>query len=1140
MKERLKSIRFFSKKGSRNAKIMKITLFLLFVGIFTLQAANMNSQPANISLKAKNMTLKRLFNEIESKSNYVFLISDDASGELDKKVSLDTDGQNIIEILDNVLKGTNLSYLANKRQISIYRNNSKTAPLVLLQQDPKTDIVTGTVLDKDGQTLIGVTVSVKGTTVGVHTDIDGFFSISAKEGQTLVLSYVGFEKQEITVTKKKQLTVVMQSSLETLDEVVVVGYGIQRKLTLTGSISSIKTKEIKQSAVSNLSNALVGRLPGLFARQSKGEVGGDGSTIRLRGTGTYGSQKDPLIMIDGVPRDGFQYIDPNEVESITILKDASATAVYGVKGANGVILVTTRRGEASEKPRVTVNVEQAFSQPLEMLTYLNSADYFRVFRRGLINDGQVQDAQTYSDEYIAMYDPSSYGQNPDNKYLYPNTDWTKELLKDWSYRTTANINISGGSDRMRYFVSGSFFNESGLYKRTEEAEGYNAQATESRINFRSNVDIKLSSWLSTDINLATIIRKRNYPGTNGDALFQLIKYTPSYDYPIKNPDGSIAAGTSRDVSNPYAALVHSGYEKLNNSYLQGTIGLNANLDFILKGLSAKIRFSYDAQNSGGYKRVKNYTAYQYLGNGEYTVKKEGEDFLSYTPSGDYWKMTSSPEVYLMYDTKINKMHTISAMALYRSSSISVRSENNDVSQAAIGALPFREQGIVGRLTYGYNDKYFAEFNFGFNGSENFASSKRFGFFPSVSASWVLNKEGFLNSTDKWLEMLKLRASVGKVGNADPGTRFAYQSRWSFNSGNYSMGTTNQNKILQATELAVGNPDVTWETATKYDVGLDILVNKGIFGFSGDIFFEHRTGIFDGIAPITSALMGWKVYPKENTGIVDNKGFEFEISHSNRIGKDISYELKGSYTFTKNKIKKFMEAPQPNRPWLERTGRSIHAIKTYQTLGLFQTWDEISNSASQNQFTPNLQPGDVKYYDLDGDGSITTYDQAYLNKNSEANQVFGFSMQFKYKNFDIAALFQGALGRYVYMDVYALFGRAAEMRQIFSDFDNNYWTPENTDAKYPRPMGIKNTNNIQQSTYWLKSGDYLRLKNMEIGYTIPRELTRKWSMEQVRLYANGNNLLTWDKLDGLFDPEEESGGIRYPLLRTFNVGLSITF
>lgn len=1127
----------------KESSLRKATTALMLL-VSVLFAAQAYAQQIHTPVKASGVTLSELFKMIEKNSDYVFLVLDDASGELKKKVSIDGEGKNINEILKEAFAGSALSYEVNKRQVSVF--NRKKAPASVNPAAPAPavngaqDVVTGIILDKNG-TPLEAGVTVKGTQTAAQANSDGYFSIPAREGQTLVFHYMGSERHELVVGANKNLTVVLPEMIESINEVVIIGYGEQRKITVTGAVASIKTKEIKQSAVSNLSNALVGRLPGLLARQSKGEVGGDGSTLRLRGTGTYGSQKDPLIMIDGVPREGFQFIDPNEVESITILKDASATAVYGVKGANGVILITTRRGEASDKPKITVNFERAFSTPLEMLGYLDSEDYFRVFRRGLINDGSIQEAQALSSEFIARYSAASYAANPDNKYLYPNVDWTGELLRKWSHRTTANVNVSGGNTRARYFVSGSFFNESGLYNHTEDAQGYNPQAGEMRFNFRSNVDIKLNSWLSTDINLATIVRRRNYPGTSGDDIFTSIRSTPSYDYPMLNPDGSIGAGSSLDVSNPYGKLVHSGYEKINNSYLQGTVGVNADLGFLLKGLSAKVRFSYDAQNSGGYKRTKNFTTYQYLGEDSYVLRKEGDDYLGYSTSNDNWSMTSSPELYLTYATTLGSRHNISAMLLYRSTSVSKRSENSDRAQAAINALPYREQGLVGRITYGYADKYLAEFNFGFNGSENFAPKQRFGFFPAVSLSWVISEEGFVkNAAGKWLEMLKVRGSVGQVGNADPGTRFAYQSRWSFNSGSYSMGTTNQNSLTMAEELAIGNAFVTWETATKYNAGIDIMLKRGMFGFTGDIFYEYRTGIFDSVQATTSALMGWSVFPKENAGIVENRGFEFEVWHRNNIGSDFTYEVKGSYTFTRNKILKAMEAPQPTRPWLERTGKGVNEIKTYQTLGLFQTWAEVSSSASQSQFTSNLQPGDIKYYDLDGDNVLTIYDQSYIGKNSEANQILGMSLQLRYKNFDVAALFQGALGRNVFISGYALFGSNYEMRQIFSDYKDNYWTPENPGAKYPRAMGAKNTNNTQQSTFWLKNGNYVRLKNVELGYTIPTRLSEKLSMRQLRVYVNGSNLITWDKLDGLFDPEEDNGAIKYPLLRTFNAGLTVTF
>ena len=1100
---------------------------LLLVVIFTQGIlSGLNAQTSTITIQKKNITVKEVLALIEENSKVVFFYAD-KDIDLNRKLTLDVKNQPVSRVLEELFKNSINKFKFDGKQVYISKKHTLEGDKS--NSSLKRSKVTGIVTDKKGEAIIGALIHQKGTKTATVTDIYGKFSMDLPEQSTLSISYMGYSPQEFNVGSLENVRIEMVEDIKSLNEVVVVGYGTQRKITLTGAVTSINTKEIKQSAVSNLSNALVGRLPGLIARQSSGEPGANGSSLRIRGIATFSGSSDPLIMVDGVARDGFQYIEPNEVETITVLKDASATAVYGVRGANGVILVTTKRGEISEKPKIRINVEKAIQTPMAMLNYLNSADYFRVYRKGLINDGRLSEAEVYTNDYISRYDKTV--KRPDDyKYLYPDVDWKKEMLKSSSDRTVLTVDLSGGTKKTRYFISGSYMNEGGIYNHTEDSKGYSSQAVEKRFNFRSNLDLEINSWLTAELNLATIVRNRNYPGISSSDLFRTMKSTPSYVFPMMNPDGSISERSGD--SNPYALLTQTGYQQLYDTYLQGTAGVNAKLDFILKGLSTRIRFSYDAQNGGGYTRNKSYTSYIYLGDGKYQLHNTGADFLGYSLGFDNWLMTMNPELFLNYNRRFGDSHNVSAMILYRSSSKSQRSGD------AVGALPYRDQGFVGRMTYGYADRYFGEVNFGYNGSENFAFGKRYGFFPSASVSWVANNEEFMEGSKSWLDLLKIRASAGKVGNQDPGTRFAYQSRWNLSDGGYSFGDNYQNGMPGATESTTGNPDVTWETATKYNLGLDFSLKKGLLGIVADVFFERRTGIYSSSQDMTSGLMGLATYPKLNAGIVENKGFEFEISHSNRINKNLIYELKGSYTLAINKIVKCMEAPKPDQPWQVQTGRQIGEILTYVAQGYFQSYAEIAKSASQAQFG-QMQPGDIRYQDTDGDGVITEFDKQYIGKVAEPTQIIGLSGQIQYKGFDMAVLFQGALGRYVSITGNSLFGENGEMRQIFIDYDNNYWTPENPNAKYPRAMSQKNNNNTMQSTAWLRNGDYLRLKNLEIGYTFPKDLTKKINIAEIRLYANGNNLVTWDHVK-LFDPEEEWGSPNYPIMRTFNLGLSLTF
>lgn len=1001
-------------------------------------------------------------------------------------------------------------------------------------------LLRGTVLDEKGSPVPGVSVVVKSglkVAAATQTDTTGGFSfsnLSIGVSYDLTFTSIGYlpyqEKDTRLSEKTNTLLVRLKGDPAILNELVVVGYGNQRKITLTGSVASIETKELKASAVSNLTNALVGRLPGLIARQSTGATGQDGSKLWLRGQSTYSSSNNPLIMIDGVPREGFEFIDPNEIANITILKDASATAIYGVRGANGVILVTTRRGETG-KPKVQINVEQAVKTPMKLPNYLRSADFFRLRKQGLLNDGANTEASLYTDDYINRYDPSfNWADSLEYKYLYPNVNWIDELLKPASYRTVANANISGGNSGLKYFISGSYFHENGIYKRTADMPGYNTQDVENRFNFRSNVDVKLSSWLSAEMGLSTIVRNQVMPDIYQNEFFTMLKQTPPYVMPVTNPNGSIAEVAN--YKNPYGELTARGYQKPNSFYAQGTVGLSGSLDAIMKGLSVKTRFSFDAFNANGYYRSRKYYTYTYQGNNKYQIYSNGQDFLNYALYNQNYYYNVNPEFYLNYSRKFNK-HNISGMLLYLITSKSVR------STSATGALPYRQQGLTGRFGYNYDDRYIAEFNFGYNGSENFAKGHRFGFFPAVSAAWVASREKFMESSKGWLDMLKIRVSAGEVGNQDPGTRFAYQSSWNTNAKGYPFGTNYDNVMPGAVESTAGNPLVTWETARKFNAGTDFSVKNGLFTFTGDVFYEHRTGIYQTSSPIISGFLGLVTFPKLNGGIVDNHGFEFELGHRNRLSKDFKYEVKATYSFARNKIIKYLEIPMPDRTWQQVTGTRINSINSYVADGYFQSKEDIAKGPNQSSFGV-MQPGDIRYKDLNGDGVINSYDQTYLgNKVSEPEQILGVSLSASYKRFDISALFQGAFGRYIDVAGPAIFGPQNDFSNLLTDWKDNYWTPERPDARYPRLMALKNVVNTQHSTQWLWKADYVRLKNLEIGYNLPDSWINNIGLRNVRVYVNGNNLLTWTTLR-LFDPEEDNATPNYPLVRTYNAGLSISF
>lgn len=993
--------------------------------------------------------------------------------------------------------------------------------------------VTGHITDVNKEPLIGVTVQVKGESGGTITDINGQFIIQARSTDKLVISYIGYTTQEILVGDNNNILVTLNEDVNELQEVVVVGYGTQKRLNVTGSVSSVSSSQLKQSPVANISNALAGRLPGIISVQRGGEPGNDGANIWIRGFGTYGTANSPLVMVDGLERN-YDNIDPNEIEDITILKDASSTAVYGVRGANGVILITTKRGTA-EKPQISVNIQSAIQQPTRLPEYLDSYDALTLYREGLTNDGL--NAAMYTDEYLAKYRDRS---KPSYQYLYPSVNWQKEILKPSSMLHQANININGKNSFVRYFVSVSYMQQNGLYEYEDAVEDYNIQAKLNRYNFRSNVDLTISKNLEMEVNLGGIIRDRNYPNVDTGDLWNRLKITPPWWYPLKNPDGS-AAGVQALARNPYAMLTQQGYQKKFETTLQATAGFTWKLPWITQGLSLKGRLSFDTMNFRDVTRAKGAYTYRFmidedetdLSKGTYTRVEQGTNTLDYAVNANGNKKVVM-EFFLNYDRRFGK-HDVKGLLLYNQESYTeaVGGGRNN----AIPGLPYKYQGFIGRAAYAYSDKYFAEFNFGYNGSENFMKGQRFGFFPAVSVGWLVSNEAFIQNGIPQISLLKLRASAGIVGNDKSGQRFLYQGKWILDGPGYQFGTNfDGNSYSGAEENATGNPFVTWEQSKKFNFGLDLGLWKNELKLEMDLFYERRDHILT--QPLTiPEIVGIGNLPMINAGIVDNKGFEVILTHQKNI-RDFNYFIRGNVSFARNKIVDITEPKLEGREWQARTGRRINEHMGLTSLGLFKDWEDIASSPKQT-FGP-VQPGDIKYADLNGDGQIDAQDEGYLGRVSVPEAMAGLSLGFSYKGFDVSVLFQGAFGAYVYYGGSSTYP-FSQNSSVMAEVKGNYFSAENPDihALYPRMTSNDNANNYRVSSFWHRKSDYVRLKNVEIGYTLPATLMKKVGMSQARIYLTGLNLCTWSGIK-TFDPEIPDGTGSYPQQRIFNMGLNFSF
>lgn len=994
--------------------------------------------------------------------------------------------------------------------------------------------VSGTVIDQTGETLIGATIRELGVANnGTTTDFNGKYAIKvSKKDAQLKISFMGYEDQIANVQGKTQMDVILKTSTQALEEIVVVGYGTQKKASVTGAITSVNQKALKQTPVANITNALVGRVTGLTAIQSSGEPGYDAATIFVRGKATFTGSTTPLILVDGVER-SFGDIDANEIESVSILKDASATAVYGVRGANGVVLVTTKRGEVGA-PKVSLNYSYGIQTPTRLTKYCDSYDVLTLYEEGLANDNK---SSQYTPETIAKYRDRS---NPTYQYLYPNVDWTEELLKKATGQMQANVNVSGGGSLFRYFVSVGYLSQDGIYKYSDMSQ-YNTNAKMERYNFRTNIDVDIRKDVKLMLNLGGIIQDQNYPGTSAYNLFYAIKTRLPYYYPMTNPDGSIAEYTNAE-GNPYAMLTKTGYAANKSTTLNATAGVTWDMSkLVTSGLSASVRLSFDADNYRNVARSRGYNAYKFsiaetetdLSKGTYANVRTGSETLGYSVSANGTRYTLV-EAMLNYNHSFEK-HNVTGLLMYNQSSKLLDATD------AIKGLPYRKQGIVGRVTYNYAGKYFSEFNMGYNGSENFMKGHRMGFFPAISLSYVISEEKFLKSVQA-IDLLKLRFSYGLVGNDDNGSRFLYQSQWTTGWKGYNFGLTgNGLNLYGAGVYSTGNESVTWEKAKKLNIGLDLDLWKSFIHLVVDIFHEKRTDILcaPGTIPSTSGVAS---LPSINAGIVTNKGLEIELEHR-KIFRDWGYSIKGNFSYATNKIVSADEPDRSDKIWQRRAGTHIDEMYGYIAEGLFQNQAEINDPNIPKTTASNLQPGDIRYKDMNKDGVINGDDQSYLGKSSTPDKIVGLSLAANWKNLDISILFQGALGGYTWFTGSAIWPFESKA-SVAKDVLNNYWSSksteeENANAFYPRLSSDHSDNNYINSTYWLKSSDYLRLKNVEIGYRFPKATNKFLGIEELRLYANGVNLITWDHMK-IFDPESPNGAINYPQMKVFNLGVHVSF
>lgn len=994
--------------------------------------------------------------------------------------------------------------------------------------------VSGSVEDSQKAPLAGVSIAIPRTTVATITNSEGRYTITVPNvGSELQYSFIGFKSQKIKVGNQKVIDVILQEDVTTLEDVVVVGYSTQKKETITGSVAAITTKDLLQSPQANISNALAGRMPGLLSVQRSGEPGKDASTLRIRGVGTFAGSQDPLIMVDGIESTTYNNIDPNEIESLTILKDASATAVYGVRGANGVILITTKRGEVG-KPKITLSTNGAMSNFPFLRESMNSYEYATSFNKAKAYDSYVTGNYTpkFTDEQIQLYKDHS------DPVFYPDMDWYNYMLKDYSYQTQSNLNIGGGTDKIKYFISLGYFTQEGMLNTAIYDPGYDYQVKYKRYNLRSNFDINITKDLLASFDLSTQIGDLRNPNWSMGGLMEMLSSVTPMASPgvIDNKIITIPTSSGSGWAPPIA--FDKGWNHNYENNLNGSLRLTYKMDYLLKGLSLRGALSYRNFNTDS----KNYNL-----NGMSYKAQETADGIDYLPSGDpspmqfSWGIDKNTRVYMEggigYAQKFGD-HNVSGLVLYNQSKY--------YSPSLAFLVPNGYQGVVGRVTYNYKSRYMAEFNIGYNGTENFAEGQRFGTFPAYSVGWIATDEPFFPE-NQYVTFIKLRGSYGSVGNDKiGGDRFLYRpTAYEYYGDVYYFGeyATSRQGYQGSREGKMGNPTLTWEKADKLDIGTDMKFWNDKIGFTFDYFQENRDNILWNRGTIP-ALIGADM-PAYNLGIMKNSGYEGEITFNDKIG-NFRYFIKGNYTYAHNVIEYQDEVPR-NYPYLYATGQRYGQFFGYVADGLFNTWQEVNDpSRPVYQWSNNkIQPGDIRYKDINGDGKINDDDRVPIGYSNFPEVMYGVSLGGEWKGFDFSILFQGAdkvsnaPSRRTTQGFYTETGANKALLQSWSQERYEQGLP----IIYPRFAADNGGNNYQLSTFWLEDASYVRLKNAEIGYTFRGNTLKRLGLSSFRIYMNGNNLITWCNLFQGEDPEYPTGQANsepYPVTRIYNLGLNINF
>ena len=1132
-------INFMAKEDSvarKNGKYLLLFVFCFLVA--ALQAKSpVYGQAKTFTVSLKNVTLKEVISYVEKNSQYVFFFKPEVINQ-STQISVSLKNATVKQLLDKVSEQANIVYEMKERQIVL--KEKKVSEQSVSQ---KKRLLQGLVKDEQGNPIIGASIQLKNTGTGVITDLDGLFQIQVTDkNSVIVISYIGYVTQEISVGDRSSITVQLKEDTKSLEEVVVTAFGAtQKKETMVGSIQQVRPAELKVPS-SSLSTSFAGRMAGVIAIQRSGQPGADGADFWIRGKSTFGDATGVLIVLDGVEisSSDLNALDTEVIESFSILKDATATAMYGTRGANGVMIVTTKSGQDLLKPIINFRLETSMSQLTSVPEMVGGVDYMKLYNEALTTRGIT--TGLYDDTKIRA---TEQGLNP---LVYPNVDWYNEMFNKNAFAQRFNFNIRGGKKAVTYFMSASVKHDAGNLKSlSKDYFSYNNNINVMRYDFVNNLSIKATNTTKISLGLNVSLRDWKGPSAGVDGIFSMSREASPVDFPIVYPArndkeiytlwGGMSGGIyNNGYRNPVAEYV-VGYKKQFASTVNANIRLDQDLKMVTKGLKLHVLASFKNWSKTETTRKAGYNQFeidQYNeATGEYTLSRVGNEQKTAlnTEGAATGDRRIFIQAYLDYKRKFG-VHDVNAMLLYNQDQL-----DNNKPDNLLSSLPRRKQGIAARLSYAYDDRYLAEVNFGYNGSENFAKNNRFGFFPSIALGYNISQEKFWEPISNVISHFKLRGSYGLVGNDGINERYAYledivlsSDKWKYTTG------VNQNVNLQGPVWnRYYNPNLTWEVGKKLNVGFDMQLFHQV-NLNFDVFKEIRSKIYMQKVNTLPDFIGTgetKIY--ENSGKMKNVGFDIALDYNKQITKDFFLSFKGTLTCAHNTILERDEPPFQLYPNLSSVGYSRGQHLVYVADGLFRDQADVDSHAEQTLgYIP--QPGDIKYVDQPDangncDGIINTNDRVYMGYPEDPEIVYGFGPSMKYKNWDFSFFFQGAARTSILMSGFHPFGKNAT-RGVMKFIADDYWSESNPNpnAAYPRLTRDTNANNTVNSSYWLRNGAFLKLKNAEIGYTF----------KMFRAYLNGSNLLTFSPFEH-WDPEMGGGsGMKYPTQRVFNIGIQFTF